>query len=610
MSFPTTPMGIWEEIQVAELDTKARLRSWDDLVGKYVGPFFERNTESSEHRYDPENHAYEVVRFYLPQLIYSNPRVRVRSRMYGADRAALKFQHVVNQWVQDRYFGEFLLMPVADSLFGYGATLMTREEHPFLKLENGKPAMTVAKSRISPHAFFSDPLATDRESRRYQGHFYARDKDDALEYAQEHQDEGWNPDVISGLPTGTAMDRLHRPGAWRERLDREELVFCEVWVPEVELGEPEEGYNGALYTLAVGVGDNGEAFAEFPRDPQPYFGPNWGPYNLYDIFPVPDRKDRLAPLVATEGQARDWNRHARGVSNSAARYKRIILVDSDNPNLVEQVRDESHDEVIPVSGLEKDQVIPLEVGGITEQNIAYLEICKERVERVSGMSEAQRGQVQGQATATEAAIAAAAGDLGTEFVKLQEQRAVRRDLLGVAWHVNYDDEFRQALGPDAAEELGVELAEGEIPVLKGGNPEIPFEELALELEPMSMERVTNAQNQRRMVEAFTFALQLAQTKLTIPGFDADGFANAIGEAMNVPGLGEYIAGVPVAGSDEAMQAVQMMSPTAQALQGSAGAGSRSNGRTREGTYAPARELIGRQTGRMAQTDMAGTTGGR
>jgi hypothetical protein len=599
-------MGIWEEVHVAELDTKTRLRSWDDLVGKYVGPFFERNSADSEVRYDPENHAYEVVRFYLPQLVYSNPRVRCKSRMFGADRASLKFQHTVNQWVADRYYGEFLLMPIADSLFGYGATLMTREPHPFLKLSSGQPAMTVAKSRLSPHAFFSDPLATDREVSRYRGHFYARDKDEALEYAREHQQEGWNPDVISGMPTGTEMERLHRPGQWRERLDREELMFCEVWVPEVELGEPDDGYNGALYTLAVGVGDNGEAYAEFPRDPQPYFGPRWGPYTLFDIFPVPDRSARLAPLVATEGQARDWNRHARGVSNSAARYKRLILVDSDNPDLVEQVRDESHDEVIPVAGLEKDAVIPLEVGGITEQNIAYLEICKERVERVSGMSEAQRGQVEGSATATEAAIAAAAGDLGTEFVKLQIQRAVRRDLLGVAWHVNYDDEFRQALGPDAAEELGIQLAEGDIPVLEGGDPEVPFEELALELEPMSMERVTNAQNQRRLFEAFNMGLQLAQTKLTIPGFDADGFANAIGEAMNFPGLGEYIAGVPTAGTPEAQEAMQYMSPQAEALGGSLGIGSRNGGR--KGTYGAAREMVGRQTGRQAMTDMAGTTG--
>jgi hypothetical protein len=602
-------MGIWEEIHVAEKDTKARLRSWDDLVGKYVGPFFERNSADSEVRYDPENHAYELLRFYAPQLIYSNPRTRVKTRMRGAEREALKFKYVVDQWVQDRYFGEFLLMPVADSLFGYGVTLMTRGQHPFLKLSKGRPAMTVEKSRLSPHAFFSDPLATDRESSRYQGHFYAIDKDAALERAREGEEDGWHPDVIEGMPTGTEMDRLHRPGQWREQLDREELMFAEVWVPEVELGDPDDGYNGALYTLAVGVGDNGEAYAEFPRDPQPYFGPRWGPYNLYDIFPVPDRSCRLAPLVATEGQVRDWNRHARGVSNSVARYKRLILVDSDNPNLVDQVRDESHDEVIPVAGLEKDAVIPLEIGGITEQNIAYLNIAKERVERVSGMSEAQRGQTGG-ATATEAAIAAAAGDLGTEFVKLQIQRAVRRDLLGVAWHVNYDDEFRQALSPEAAEELGVPLAEGEIPVLEGGNPEIPFEELALELEPMSMERVTNAQNQRRMGEAFQATMSLAQAKMSIPGADWDSLANAWGEAMNFPALGDIIAGVPTAGTPDARQALQTMPRFADALGGSVGTSPMNNGGRRrpQGTYEAAQNLIGRQTGRQAMTDIAGTTG--
>lgn len=633
MSLPQDPQGWWEEVQTAERATAARLSSWDELVGKYVGPFYERSSDNSSEHYDPENHAYEMVRFYMPQLAWSNPRVRVKSRLYGADRAALKIQHVVNQWVQDHYYGEFLLGPVADSLFGYGVTLTERVESDWLELGEGKPAMTVKKSRISPRRYFSDPLVVDRDEERFRGHFWVMDKDAAIEMAEEGQDEGWDPEIVRNLVTGVDTDRLHRPKQWRDRVDREEIVFCDIWDREDQRGKKEDGYNGSLVTLAVGQGDGGESYAEFPRETQAAFCPPWGPYTLYDIYPVPDRTGRLAPLVATTAQVRDWNRHARGVSDSAARYKRLILVDSENPDLVEQVRDEQHDEVIPVAGLEKDSVIGQEVGGISEQNLVYLQVAKERVERVSGMSEAQRGQVQGQATATEAAIAAAAGDLGTEFVKLQIQRAVRRDLLAIAWYLNHDDEFAQVLGPDAAEKVlpldeeGQPLVEekdddgetvvdangdpvmrpledGEMALVTGGDPEIPLEELALELEPMSMERTTNAQNQRRVMEAFQFSIQAAQAKLMIPGFDADSLAQAAGEAMNFPSLGEVIAGVPSAETPEAQAAVQAMPSLEQALGGSVAAGGNAPGGGKSnGTYKPAMDLVGRQTGRQASQDI-------
>jgi hypothetical protein len=57
-----------------------------------------------------------------------------------------------------------------------------------------------------------------------------------------------------------------------------------------------------------------------------------------------------------------------------------------------------------VKGLNGQNIVPVALGGTTEQRLAYLNLLLQRTDRNSGQSEAARGKAQG-VTATEATLA-------------------------------------------------------------------------------------------------------------------------------------------------------------------------------------------------------------
>ena len=476
MTFEITEEKVWEEITAAELAMTQRLSAMAPMRRGYVSPFFKSESgQHSEERIDyaPENHAFSMVRFYVPSIAFNAPRIRLNSRVYGTDQAVTELQYAINTWVIDSDYGEFLIQPATEMLFGPAITLTTREDHPTLELEDGSPAKRMVKSRVSPNNYFRDPASLDgRMGARYEGHRYPTDLNSLLDAAKddlkkpEGEREGWIPQAIEGLAVNAGIEEYRKHGDNPPVIpDREEVLIYEVFYKDYEDDDhpgSKEGFHGTILTLGVGVGDDGDgpAGARFIKDPRPFYGHPEGPYTCCETFFVPDDPYGLSMLVATEGQNRDLNRHARGSSDAAARYKRLILVDNTAPDFVEKVRDGEHDLVLPVEGLGKNKVQEVEIGGITDQNLAYLELDRDRLDRVSGMSDIARGVATGGGKkATESALAEQNADIGVDYVRQRWLHFVRKDLEKVLYPFWKDPKMRVLLGPEAAKELGVPTVE-------------------------------------------------------------------------------------------------------------------------------------------------------
>ncbi len=592
MTFEITEEKVWEEITAAELAMTMRLSSMEPLRRGYTSPFFKSESgEHSEERIDyaPENHAFSMVRFYVPSIAFNAPRIRLNSRVYGTDQSVTELQYAINTWVIESDYGEFLIQPATEMLFGPAITLTTREDHPTMELEDGSPAKRVVKSRVSPNNYFRDPASLDGlRGSRYEGHRYPMDLNDLVDAAKEDlkkpeaEKEGWNLQAIETLAINAGLEEYRKHGDSPPTIpDREEVLIYEVFYKDYEDEDhpgAKEGFHGTILTLGVGVGDDGEgpAGAKFIKDPRPFYGHPGGPYTCCETFFVPDDPYGLAMLVATEGQNRDLNRHARGSSDAAARYKRLILVDNTDPDFIEKVRDGEHDLVIPVEGLGKDKVVAVEIGGITDQNLAYLALARDRLDRVSGMSDIARGVATGGKTATESALAEQNADIGVDYVRQRWLHFVRKDLEKVLYLFWKDPKMRVLLGPEAAKELGVPTVEdaeaqgvppdqikigvdggvilgpGQKLTFQGGDDRVDFSELALEIEPMSTERTTQAMQQRRMMEVFQLVAQVAQLVPQMPYVRWQELLNKMGDALNIPDLGNLIDfdKVPDAGTSQ------------------------------------------------------------
>tara|TARA_R100000700_G_C3178007_1_gene153491 strand:- start:811 stop:2550 length:1740 start_codon:yes stop_codon:yes gene_type:complete len=532
------PTNMFEEIESAERYRDSHFEHYKDVIQGYVGPM---HSSIGSDEFSPENHVYEYLSLTVPRLINDNPRVRVSTRRpvtYGAMASAL--EHGLNRWARDTNVRDVMRRVAFDTLITYGV-MMTAQmpmggHDPTSKFKAYWPNCY----RISPKRFIIDPLALSVSESRYQGHMWVRDREDLIEEAKV--DSSWNPEVIERIAGVTDLkERKLDHQSSRDTPERNEVTAYDIWVPEVQLDEspgPEFGFHGTIYTIAVGIshGERDPEKADYIRDPRPFYGPPTGPYTMFGCYYVPDTPYPLSPIMATMGQVNELNDHVRSASMSAAKYKRLILVDGKNKKLVQDVKSQPHDYVVPVEGLDRDAVIQMELGGITNQQVSYIQMARERLDRNSGIHDAMRGNVTGSATATEVSIADSSTTIRLAYIKQQFLEATRNIMEKVGWYLHNDDRVAFPLGADAAKEMGM----GEPYFVGGMNPPQSYDDIELEIDPYSMERTTEALQQRRAMEAFQIIANVASAMPTMPYVNWNALLDKMGDALNMPDLSTLV----------------------------------------------------------------------
>ena len=537
----TTPTNLLNEIQAAERFRNKYLEFYDGVLNKYAGSAI----GGLDGEMLTENHIYEYLSLTIPRLIHDNPRVSVNTRRpvtQGASSKAL--QHGLNRWVRDTNARQILMRVAYDTLIAYGVVLTTQQPMPGHDPSAVNKPYFPACYRISPKRFICDPLALSINEARFTGHAWIRDKDDLIKEAQG--DPSWNKEVIESL----IIDTLSKDSTGRRDTEvkdvpsRREVSGYDIWVPEVRLDEspgPEEGFNGTIYTIGLGQDSSGKinGNVDFIRDPRPYYGPETGPYSFFGTYYVPDKIYPLSPILATLSQVDELNDHVQSAARSATQYKRLILVDSKSKKLMQDVKSQPDNYVVPVEGLDRDRVIPIELGGITNQQVNYIQMARERLDRNSGIHDAMRGNVTGNATATEVSIADESGTVRLAYIKQQFQQSVRNLLQSVGWFLYHDERVMFPLGADAAKDLGMEepYYVGGVTAEETGSS---YNDLELEIDAYSMERTSESLKQRRSMEAFQLISNVAQSMPQMPYVKWGDLLDKLGDAMNMPDLSEMI----------------------------------------------------------------------
>jgi hypothetical protein len=583
----TKPKALWEEIEAAERYRDSHLEGFDDQIAGYYGPHFKSGDDGQV--YSPENHTFEYVSLTEPRCVSDNPRVMVRSRRGGPNQmVAESLKHALNRWARESDVAEEFGKSAVYALFRMGVGVVTQQPDPRYS-DQDDPPYWPAYTTIDVRRYFQDPLAQCDEDVRYQGHKWVTDKDTLIERAEtEGEEGGWDLEQIKELQEDIGVDDLGRPSDV-DNLRRREVVIYEVWIPEDQDDDKkkEDGFHGRIHTLALAnKAGLDEPTPKSIRKPRAYYGPRWGPYVLWGIHRVPGSAMPLSPLVAVEAQARDLNRHAIANSESAARYKRIILVDATDKTLPEKVAAGEHDFVFPVNGLAESagrSAIGLEIGGITEQQLSYLGLARDRLDRNSGLHDAQRGVVTGRGTATEVNAASAASDIRMSHVQKRIRRSAERALRTVAWYLHEDDRVFFPLGPEAQEMLGIQG-----PMFFGGEmtpkvvmerfgvdaqmaeqvsamfpPKQPFDDIEVEIELYSMERVSERDQQAKAQQMFELVTQVAPVIPMNPHVDWGSLFKVMANAFNQPELGDVVDMQVAFALGQAQMAAEQTDPNAQ-----------------------------------------------
>lgn len=414
MPFNPTTEDLWLEIKAAMDETDQHVEHSAAIVRNLTGRWYRQDSAGDTEQ--PENFGFSFMSNMLPTLGVNNPKVKVNAaRVVGHQIIAQAMTDGLNAWVKDIGFLERIEPVLVDFMVSRGVLLHRLDEDS--RFSRG--SVTPSAKRISPRRFFQDSQADTADEDEFRGHWSMIDVEDLLADEQVLPDvkeklvaQSEDPQEVGGQD-GAPFDKASASGLGRKR-----VKLYSVWLRE-------------LNQIRV-LCELSETMEVYPA--RPYYGPPTGPYELFDAYPVPDQPWPLSPLVAVQDQALDLNIHARSMGRAAARRRTIGLVEAANPDMLDTLTNAEDGAIVPVKGITGNHVV-IEIGGVTQEQYAYVEVARERLDRISGLTATVQGAVGAADTATEAKIAndALSGRVG--YLKKRVTRACNGSLMKAGWYL-------------------------------------------------------------------------------------------------------------------------------------------------------------------------------
>jgi hypothetical protein len=546
MALDASPKNLWSEVR-RSIDYRDKFlgQAYEEALRRFYGPAYRAGQSSVV---DFENHAYSWISIFLPILASGNPRVRAKTPRMGPAAAFSKaVELAVNRNFELTDAKRTIEQLATDWAFRYCAAITTPTPQAGLR-EREDPNFRPTTKRLPLDEYVHDPVARQHAECRFQGHRLTRDREDIELEAEQSPGAGWNLSAIDALHN--ARDKEAHRARLDTDVDRNEVSFWEIWVPEIKLDEAtdaeggsfepltEDGFNGTIFTI-------GEGLDEFVRAPRPFFGPRDGAYTFNGYLYVPNESVPLSPLVATAAQAEIYNAVMESAIESIKGYKRGVAVGSDSGNLDEIIADFRDLGIFKVEAIEKlaDMMKEVEVLGLTPQHMAQLEMLRTLLERQSGVSEAIQGTTSG-ATATEASIASMSvgkrmGYMTEKFINGVVKPIAKKE----AWYLSMDPRSRTELG-ELAEGLFFDPNTGqpiEMPILVGGTEHLDLlESHDIEIQPISMRYTTEMLEAERAASWEAFLLSTAPLIPQIPYIDWGMVYSRKAEQLGDPSLARTI----------------------------------------------------------------------
>lgn len=503
------------EVEASVKVRDEHLETVRSIIRRYCGPAYRKSDRQEEA--DPENFAYTYLSNMLPQLGLYNPAAIVDAkRVVGHAAIAQAMTDGLASWIKDMRYARISRLIHADFLFFQGVLLHMIESDR--RWSRGTVRPTVR--RISPTAFFGDPLAESVELAEYMGHEFWVDYDDlqndpdvlpdALQKLSPSNDDGYG---------GKADGAFKKPSG--DDVGRKRIRACCVWL---------RGKN------TIRVFAKGQESVELYKETA-YFGPDSGPYEVFQAYPVPDEFYPLAPLVAIDEQVKDLNVHTRAAGRAAARRKSMVLVEANNPDLGAKLADAEDGEIVPVKGI-TGQYAEVQVGGVTAEQIQQTTILRDRLERIGGLTATQQGSVRGAKTATEATIADNSSSLRVEYLQNKVLEHTANSLGKICWYLYHTEGIvipvnrRDPFTGQVTEGL---FLGGPFPTDQGAT----WEDFDITVKPYSMQRENPALRQQRVTGFLAQFLQLMQMAPMMPWLRVPNIVENLAEAYEFDSVDEW-----------------------------------------------------------------------
>lgn len=525
-----TPEMLYAEIDAAIAVRERYLRPIADRVAELTGGPGYRGG-ASDNPQSPsslvyENVAYEFISNDIAVKAFGCPRVSIagehapeHDEQIAAETSAL------NQFAIDSRMEVLLRRLAVDCAMGFGIAMVSAGESP-----RPRGYWWPKAARLSPGMFLWDPEATHEDEFEWVGHAWPSTKEKLLARTDAAGRALYDPVAVDQLVVDAGPDddrrrRLGTPPRGR--------VWCyDIYVRETRM----------IYTMGYGgTNASGDGSRMWLRAPREAVCHPRGPYVIFGHGIVPEDPVPLSQLAAAQGQTNELNIHAKQIAEDAGTAKRIVAYDKSDPELAKNITVSANGTTMGVNGDPRAALFPFEYGGPQAANLTYSEILKQRVNRLLGLTDTRRGEVDPDSTATAEQIAEEGTSRREQFGKKVFQEQVGQIFSRALWLMRYKDP-ETGYRPVRRDVVISDPISGERSsalYVGGGRPGglDQSDEPDVQIEPYSMEYTSEGLIQRRAIQNLEMVLKVAPVARQFPEYDWERMLDDHFNAMNQVGGG-------------------------------------------------------------------------
>ncbi len=536
----------------------SRMAFLRQYVTRFYSPQVGQDASSGDdRRAAPLNLLFNGVTTMVPNLVYGDPRCKVRTRIIQQRQYANVLELATNHLSREVGLRTTLRKVVTDALFmagwikvGLGATPQAVD----IGGELADPGQVYA-DRVDNDDMVIDPTARSvyPPDYLYIGSRFRVPLEWALESGMYPNTAALRKAASRYDSTGGGEEASSISEAGGSRASANELAQ---YVDLVELYLP-----GDQRVVTLPWTEDGAA-AEYVSEID-YMGPEGGPYHMLGFAYVPDNLMPVPPVAAWYDTHILANRMARKIARQADRSKRIIAFEPTAAEEAGDVMAAEDGDAVRVANI--DAIKEIGLGGTAEENYQYVEWARRyfgemamNIDLTSGVSTGE--PTLGQAEMLQANVTVRLADM--QQIVYHYTAAVMKH---IAFFLHTDPLIELPLvqrmqNQDVQVTYTPEMREGD------------FLDYSFDVQPYSMARQDPNLKARRVMEfAGNVIPALAQaTQILGPGFNLQAALQLLGREMGIEELDELI-NLPALEQHMAMQALQKQ---AMEQSGPAGGGSR------------------------------------
>lgn len=336
-----------------------------------------------------ENHAFEYTANTVGAFVSGPPSVRITDGGVEDDHTRL-VQDALRSQVVRQEMVSVLRRLAGDIPFDFSVAMVKLRPTQGVKYEGRVIPLEPCVERISPRRYGRDADTPLFGLPRHEFHIVVARRSELLEHQADDGTPLYDAQKVRQLqqgPLAQLRKELKIDGISLSEEDSDIVILYEIFVRDL--------FDvGGWLTMAPDGGDG-----VYLREPRPAVCCESGPYALGGLHYGPDQVYPTAPLAVTRRHVEELNAFHKQITEDAKSLKRLTFVDGQQPGLVANIRDANSGDVVSVPGWGGHSVTA-DLGGVNPGLLEHVAGRKQLLDRVSSLTDTERGNVAPGATAT------------------------------------------------------------------------------------------------------------------------------------------------------------------------------------------------------------------